>query len=73
MELSCQTCASPGVDEPDSGSVRMRGTRIGYLPQKPDLSASISALDAVLQSESLLARCVRNYEAALLSGDKKVC
>ncbi|CAL8463581.1 g3115 [Coccomyxa elongata] len=60
-----------GVDEPDSGVVRNRGIKIGYLPQMPDLEESLSAIDAVMQSESLLARCLRNYDQAMRSDNKK--
>ncbi len=63
----------PGVDEPDSGVVRNRGIKIGYLPQMPDLEESLSAIDAVMQSESLLARCLRNYDEAMRSDNKKAC
>ena len=44
------------MDEPDSGVVRRRGVTAGYLPQEPDLDERLSALEAVLQSGSELAR-----------------
>ena len=72
MTIICLSlCAE--VDEPDSGVVRNRGTKIGYLPQMPDLEEGLSAIDAVMQSESLLARCLRNYDEAMKSDNKKAC
>ncbi|EIE27633.1 P-loop containing nucleoside triphosphate hydrolase protein, partial [Coccomyxa subellipsoidea C-169] len=62
-----------GVDEPDSGVVRNRGIKIGYLPQMPQLEEGLSAIDAVMASESLLARCLRTYDQAMTSGNKKAC
>ncbi|KAK9917578.1 hypothetical protein WJX75_006012 [Coccomyxa subellipsoidea] len=60
-----------GVDEPDSGVVRNRGIKIGYLPQMPELEESLSAIDAVMDSDSLLARCLRTYNQAMMSGNQK--
>ena len=70
LYLKASRCC-PGVDEPDSGAIRCRGTRIGYLPQTPGLDEERSAIDAVLHSDSLLARCVRQYEGAMASKDQK--
>ena len=61
------------MDEPDSGVVRNRGIKIGYLPQMPELEESLSAIDAVMDSDSLLARCLRTYNQAMMSGNQKVC
>lgn len=61
------------MDEPDSGVVRNRGIKIGYLPQMPQLEEGLSAIDAVMASESLLARCLRTYDQAMTSGNKKAC
>lgn len=61
-----------GVDQPDTGVVRNRGIRIGYLPQVPELDEGLSAIDAVLASDSLLARCLRNYDQAMAGGNQKV-
>ena len=61
-----------GVDEPDSGTVRKRGTTVGYLPQTPELDEGLSAIDAILHSGSILARCVLAYEQAIASGNQKV-
>ena len=61
-----------GVDEPDSGAVRKRGTTVGYLPQSPELDEGLSAIDAILHSGSILARCVLAYEKAIASGNQKV-
>ena len=44
-----------------------------YLPQEPQLKEHLSALEAVLQSDSALARCVRAYEAALQGTDEQAC
>ena len=44
---------------------------IRYLPQEPQLKEHLSALEAVLQSDSALARCVRAYEAALQGADEQ--
>ena len=46
---------------------------IRYLPQEPQLKEHLSALEAVLQSDSALARCVRAYEAALQGTDEQAC
>ena len=61
-----------GVDEPDSGVVRKRNATVGYLPQTPELDESLTAIDAILHSGSMLACCVLEYEKAIVSGDKKV-
>ena len=52
--------------------MRKRNTTIGYLPQTPELDEGLSAIDAILHSGSILARCVLAYERAIASGDKKV-
>ena len=45
---------------------------MGYLPQTPELDESLTAIDAILHSGSILARCVLEYEEAIVSGNKKV-
>ena len=79
VSLICTTWAckslilhDAGVDEPDSGAVRKRNTSIGYLPQSPELDEGLSAIDAILNSGSILARCSLAYEQAIASGDQKV-
>lgn len=52
--------------------MRKRNTTIGYLPQTPELDEGLSAIDAILHSGSILARCVLAYERATASGDQKV-
>ena len=52
--------------------MRKRNTTIGYLPQTPELDEGLSAIDAILHSGSILARCVLAYERAIASGDQKV-
>jgi len=66
------TIHGTGVDEPDSGAVRKRNTTVGYLPQQPELDEGLSAIDAILHSGSILARCVLAYEQAIVSGNEKV-
>jgi ATPase subunit of ABC transporter with duplicated ATPase domains len=70
--ISWHEAAAAGVDEPDSGTVRKRNTTIGYLPQTPELDEGLSAIDAILHSGSILARCVLAYERAIASGNQKV-
>ena len=73
-DVACKSLIAhdAGVDEPDSGAVRKRNTSIGYLPQSPELDEGLSAIDAILNSGSILARCSLAYEQAIASGDQKV-
>ncbi len=54
-----------GLEKPDSGQVTsMRGLRLEYLPQQPDLPGDATILEAVLHGYSPLMRLVRDYETA---------
>lgn len=56
-----------GLQEPDSGTVTVaNGTRIGYLPQLPDFSEDISALEQVFRGADEEFARERAYEAKTL-------
>ncbi len=55
-------------DSPDSGEVRYRkGIKVGYLPQEPILNPDNTVLDALFNTENVLLKTIRKYEAALES------
>ena len=55
-----------GVEPPDGGRVIRHGnTRIGYLPQRPELEAGHTVLDAVLAGDGDAMVLLRAYDAAL--------
>lgn len=61
-----------GVDTPDSGSVvRRNDITVGYLPQSPDIDASLSIIEALFHGSTPEAEVVAEYERALLSGDSE--
>ncbi|KAG2502161.1 hypothetical protein HYH03_000648 [Edaphochlamys debaryana] len=56
------------LDEHDAGSIqRNKGARVGFLAQEPALPPGVSVLQAVLQSDSEMARAVQEYERAVHS------
>lgn len=59
-----------GQDWPDDGEIKSRkGVQISYLPQNVDLPPSMTAIDAVVQSDSPVAAIVREYTHLLEQGD----
>lgn len=59
-----------GKEDADSGNVVWRnGLRVGYLEQKPDFEGNPTVAEAALQGDSPVASVVRDYEAAVASGD----
>ncbi|MEA4889130.1 MAG: ABC-F family ATP-binding cassette domain-containing protein [Clostridiaceae bacterium] len=60
-----------GLEKPDEGQITpMRGLRLEYLSQQPDLPEGATVLEAVLHGHSPLMRLVRDYEmAAVLLDD----
>ncbi|PNW81895.1 hypothetical protein CHLRE_06g265100v5 [Chlamydomonas reinhardtii] len=62
-----------GLDDFDAGSIsRNKGARVGFLPQEPPLPAGVSVLQAVLQSDSDMARAVQEYQNALATANGAV-
>ncbi|KAG2438575.1 hypothetical protein HXX76_005125 [Chlamydomonas incerta] len=62
-----------GLDDFDAGSIsRNKGARVGFLPQEPPLPVGVSVLQAVLQSDSDMARAVQEYQRALSTADGAV-
>ena len=66
-----------GTDQPDEGSILVkRNAHVSYLPQLVDLPPEQTALEAVVQSDSLVAATVREYNRLLEQGesvDRQVC
>lgn len=61
-----------GADTPDSGSIIARnGLRIGYLEQLPQFPAGATVLDACLSSSGNIVQTVKEYHAAIASGDER--
>jgi ATP-binding cassette subfamily F protein uup len=61
-----------GQDIADAGELYLRDDiSIGFLPQEPQVKEGHSVLDAVLDSESELARTVKKYRNALDLGNAK--
>lgn len=59
-----------GVEAPDSGSIVYHNDlRVGYLAQIPELPAEMSVLEGCMMLETPVTRAVKNYEAAMASGD----
>lgn len=61
------------IDRPEGVNAKRymhRDARMAYLPQDPDFGASQTVLEAVLESDNEIVRAVREYEEALLLGDK---
>lgn len=56
-----------GLQEADSGTITLaRGVRIGYLPQEPDFSESVTVLQQVFRGASTAFAQERAYEARML-------
>ena len=54
-----------GVEPPDGGRVIRHGaSRVGFLPQRPDLDDSQTVLQAVLAGDGEAMRVLRDYDAA---------
>lgn len=66
-----------GQDWPDDGVINARkDIQISYLPQNVDLPPSMTAIDAIVQSDSPVAAIVREYTKLLEQGenvDRTVC
>lgn len=59
-----------GVETPDSGTVTFRSDiRVGFLEQSPQLDESLTILDACLNPDQPSTRVIKEYEAAVESGD----
>jgi ATP-binding cassette subfamily F protein uup len=55
-----------GIEPADGGAVTLAsGTRVGYLPQNPELDAGASVLSQVFRGNSPVMRLIREYEKAL--------
>ena len=62
-----------GNDTPDSGEITtMRGIKIGYLEQNPELDDNLPVINQVFASDSETAVTIREYEKALESGDHRL-
>ncbi|MDE6289082.1 MAG: ATP-binding cassette domain-containing protein, partial [Muribaculaceae bacterium] len=60
-----------GKEDADSGSVVYRnGLRVAMLEQKPEFHGNPTVAEAALSSPDPVAAVVRNYEAAVASGDE---
>lgn len=61
-----------GFQAPDGGSVTVRnGIKLGYLTQDPVFAAGQSVMEAIFNTDNELMTLVKNYEAALESGNQK--
>ena len=59
-----------GKDTPDRGEITaLRGLKIGYLEQDPQLDNNLPVINQVFSSSSKIAVTIREYEKALESGD----
>ncbi len=55
-----------GIEPPDGGRVILHGTsRVGFLPQNPDLQAGQTVHEAVLAGDGEAMRLLRAYDAAI--------
>lgn len=62
-----------GLDEFDAGSMqRNKGAKVGYLMQEPKMNESHTVLQAVLQSDSAVAKAVQSYQKAVASSSGDV-
>lgn len=63
-----------GNDSADSGKIVFRnGIRIGYLPQDPMFTDGSSIIEAALDNDDPVAAVVKQYSAAMASGDNTLC
>jgi len=61
-----------GLEQQDSGSIVMRNdVTFTFLDQNPVFNESLSVLDGVFATSGTLINVVREYEAAIVSDDKK--
>ncbi|WP_026475321.1 ABC-F family ATP-binding cassette domain-containing protein [Alkaliflexus imshenetskii] len=61
-----------GFQAPDGGSVTVRnGIKLGYLTQDPVFAAGQSVMEAIFNTDNDLMTLVKNYEAAVESGNQK--
>ncbi|AEI49249.1 ABC-F family ATP-binding cassette domain-containing protein [Runella slithyformis] len=61
-----------GVTPLDKGSVSVRkDIRVGYLEQAPDFDGQLPVLEVLFSGNNPVAKAVKEYEEALLSGDDK--
>lgn len=61
-----------GFQAPDGGSVTIRnGIKLGYLTQDPVFAAGQSVMEAIFNTDNELMNLVKNYEAAVESGNQK--
>ncbi|KAL6746405.1 P-loop containing nucleoside triphosphate hydrolase protein [Haematococcus lacustris] len=59
-----------GIETHDTGTLtRNKGATVGYLPQDPPLPQGATVLQAVLQSDSVVARTVQQYQQALAASE----
>ena len=62
-----------GKDTADSGEVTAtRDLNIGYLEQDPELDDRLTVIDQVFASSGAIAGTIREYEEAIISGDKNL-
>lgn len=62
-----------GLDTADAGELIYRnGISIGFLQQDPILDDSRTVVEQVFHSSSKIIDCIRRYEEALVTGDKKM-
>ncbi|EFJ52913.1 hypothetical protein VOLCADRAFT_86383 [Volvox carteri f. nagariensis] len=65
-----RTAVLAGQTDFDQGSIsRNKGARVGFLAQEPPLPAGVTVLQAVLQSDSDMARAVQEYQRALATAN----
>jgi ATPase subunit of ABC transporter with duplicated ATPase domains len=48
--------------------MRKKNLKIGFLQQSAELAENCSAIDAVVQADSPIAACVRNYNRLVAQG-----
>lgn len=61
-----------GFQAPDGGSVTIRnGIKLGYLTQDPAFTAGQTVMEAIFNTDNELMTLVKNYEAAVESGNQK--
>lgn len=60
-----------GQDWPDEGEIKVsKDAQISYLPQNVDLPPDMTAIDAIVQSDSPVAAIVREYTKLLEEGER---
>lgn len=62
-----------GLESKDTGSIVFRNDiSFTYLDQNPEFNESLSVLEGVFASSKSIINIIKNYEAALVSGDSKM-